>query len=372
MRQLFDSGLEMVVESDFVYFPLLFDPDIEKEIQTLFHSGENIGQSNAPESDNVIKRKNKFFVKGFRIDALIKNYEAIDPRSYQRMKTECLRQYQLLREVDGFFLDGTLRTILFQVMPHFIKKNKGMNRRKLSVEEILDLIREKISIPESYYQEAKTFMDISPLKEILKRIENQTPILELLENGLMSGRKLQDWFRNAIHAKVLSEEVDRIRKSIQMRQQFSRIKPEHTATLLYITDTGSMEIEGFGFIRINADRKEYHIYKHSGDYILKDYYDRNYLFPDCRVAVSTYTPFRPFVMEKYKHPFLLGFKSGQEICLKHFNPPDELTAKHIINALEEGLTALRYGYNPRRRNGYHSLDKLWVHIPTMDFEDYRV
>ena len=41
MKPLFDSGLELVVESDFIYFPLLFDPDIEKEIQTVFHSGEN-------------------------------------------------------------------------------------------------------------------------------------------------------------------------------------------------------------------------------------------------------------------------------------------------------------------------------------------
>ncbi|MGA8180462.1 MAG: hypothetical protein WB792_10410, partial [Desulfobacterales bacterium] len=372
MKQLFDAGLEIVVASDFIYFPLLFDPDIEKEIQTVFCSGETTENSNEPESKLIIKLNDKHFVKGFRIGSLVKNYESIDPHSYHRMKNECLRRYQLMREVDGIFLDGPLRTILFQVMPHFIKKNKGLSRKKLSDEAILDLIGQKIKVPESYCQEAKTFMDIEPLKEILRNIENQTPILELPENGLMSGRKLRDWFRSAVHAKVLADEVDRITKSIQVRQQFSRIKPEHIATLLYITDTGSMEIDGFGFIRINADRKEYHIYKHSGDYILKDYYDRGYLFPDCRVAVSTYTPFRPFVMEKYKHPFLLGHKSGQEICIKQSNPPDEMTAKHIINALEEGLTALRYGYDPRRRNGYHSLDQLWVHIPTIDFEDYRI
>jgi hypothetical protein len=372
VKQLFDSGLEIVVASDFIYFPLLFDPDIDKEIQAVFCSGETTENSSEPESKVIIKLNDKHFVKGFRLDTLVKNYEAIDPVSYQHMKNECLRRYQLMREVDGFFLDGTLKTILFQVMPHFIKKNKGLSRIKLSDEAILDLIGEKINIPEGYHQEAKMFMDIEPLKKILKNIENQTPILEPPGNGLTSGYKLRDWFRGAVHAKVLSDEVDRITKSVQVRQQFSRIKPEHIATLLYIADTGSVEIDGFGFIRKNAVRKEYHIYKHSGDYILKDYYGRGYLFPDCRVAVSTYTPFKPFVMEKYKHPFLLAHKSGQEICLKQFNPPDQMTAKHIINALEEGLTALRYGYDPRRRNGYHSLDKLWVHIPTIDFEDYRI
>jgi hypothetical protein len=58
--------------------------------------------------------------------------------------------------------------------------------------------------------------------------------------------------------------------------------------------------------------------------------------------------------------------------MKDFRPPDKLTAENIIRVLEEGLTALRYGYDSRRRNGYHSLDKTWVHIPTIDFEDYRI
>jgi hypothetical protein len=77
-------------------------------------------------------------------------------------------------------------------------------------------------------------------------------------------------------------------------------------------------------------------------------------------------------MEKYKHPFLLDYKSGQEICMKDFIPSNELTAKNIIRTLEEGLTALHYGYDGRRRNGYHSLDKMWVHIPTIDFDEYRI
>ena len=92
-----------------------------------------------------------------------------------------------------------------------------------------------------------------------------------------------------------------------------------------------------------------------------------------RVAVSTYQPFRPFVMDKYKHPFLLGHKLGQEICMSsNFVPANELTAKNLIRTLEEGLTALRYGYSARRRNGYHSLDRTWVHIPTIEFADYRI
>ena len=32
---------------------------------------------------------------------------------------------------------------------------------------------------------------------------------------------------------------------------------------------------------------------------------------------------------------------------------------------------MRYGYDGRRRNGYHSLDRTWVHIPTIEFAEYR-
>ncbi|HUV77080.1 MAG TPA: hypothetical protein VMW06_03375 [Desulfobacterales bacterium] len=371
MWQLLDSDLEFVVESDFIYMPLLFDPEIEREIQD-FQSGKPLENPGKPEPKNIIKLKGKHFIKALNLNSSIDNCEAINAYSYRRLRNECLRKYQLTREVDGHFLDETLRTILFQITPYFIKKNKGLNRKKISDEEILDLIREKVNIPARYFKEAETFQKLEPLKEILKDLEDQKPIFKLPENGLYSGPALRDWLDKAVHAKVLASEHHRIAKSLQVREQFRQAKPEHIAVLLYIADAGAMEIDGFGFIMNNAYRGEYLVYKRTGDYILKDYYARSYLFSDCRVAVSTYTPFRPFVIEKYKHPFLLAHKAGQEICMKDFVPSNELTAKNVIRTLEEGLTAMRYGYDGRKRNGYHSLDKTWVHIPTIDFEDCRI
>ncbi len=213
---------------------------------------------------------------------------------------------------------------------------------------------------------------MEPLKAILKELENKKPLFKPPGNGLLAAHRLRDWFHEAVHAKILAKEHDRLTKALQIRLHFSQAKPEHAATLLYIADTGSLEIDGFGFTRKNAYKGEYFVYKRMGEYVLKDYSARSYLFPECRVAVSTYTPFRPFVMEKYKHPFLLRHKSGQDICMKHFAPPNEFTAENAIRILEEGLTALRYGYDARRRNGYHSLERTWVYIPTIDFEDYRI
>lgn len=372
MWQLLNSDMEFLVESDFIYLPLLLDPEIEKEVQTLFRPGRPMENPGHPESKTIITHQDRQFVKALSIHSVLENYETINTYDYKRRRKEFLRKYQLTREVDGILLDDALRTILFQVMPYFVRKNRGLRRKKLRDEEILDLIGEKIDIPGKYYKEAKAYRHVKPLKAILKGLENQKPIFKPPGNGLLSAHQLRDWFHEAVHVKILANEHDRLTKALQIRLQFSRAKPEHAATLLYIADTGSMEIDGFGFTRKNAYKGEYFVYKRTGEYVLKDYYARSYLFSDCRVAVSTYTPFRPFVMEKYKHPFLLRHKSGQEICMKHFAPPNEFTAENTIRILEEGLTALRYGYDARRRNGYHSLDRTWVYIPTIDFEDYRI
>lgn len=372
MKRLFDSDLELVVESNFIYLPLLFDPEIKNEIQTIFPSGNQTEHSVHPGSNTLIKLKGKYFVKALNFQSLLENYEIINPYDYKRLRNDCLMKYQLTGEVDGIFLNETLRIILFQVLPHFIKKNRGFSRKKLSDEEILDLLNNRIKIPGEYYKNAETFRDLEPLKKILESIDNQAPLFKSPENGILTGRGLRKWFHDAVQANILKSEHHRIAKALEVRKRFIQAKLEHIAILLYIADAGALEIDGFGFTRHNPYKGEYLIYKRTGDYVLKDYYARNYLFPECRVAVSTYSPFRPFVMEKYKHPFLLDYKSGQEICMKNFVPSSKLSARNIIRTLEEGLTALRYGYDGRRRNGYHSLDKMWVHIPTIDFEDYRV
>jgi hypothetical protein len=371
MKQLLDSDLELVVESDFIYMPLLFDPEVEREIQD-FQSGKPLENPGKPEQKNIIELKGKHFIKALNLHSLLENCEVINAYDYKRLRNDCLLKYQLTGDVDRIFLDETLRIILFQVMPHFIKKNRGLTRKKLSDEEMLDLINKKIDIPGKYYKNAKTFQDLEPLKEILESLENQTPIFKPPGNGILTGRKLRDWFHDAVQAKVLEREHHRIAKALKVRKQFSQAKPEHIAILLYIAATGAMEIDGFGFTRNNSYKREYFVYKRTKEYALTDYCARSYLFPECRVAVSTYSPFRPFVMEKYKHPFLLDHKSKQEICMKDFVPSNELSAKNIIRTIEEGLTALYYGYDGQRRNGYHSLDKTWVHIPTIDFEDYRI
>jgi len=371
MRRLLDSELELFVESDFIYLPLLLDPSIEKETQSLFQSGSPGKNTAQPESKTIIKHNTRHFVKTINVHSLLDSYKAINTHHYNRLRDDCLRKYRLTQGADGIFVDETLKKILFLILPHFVRNNKNLRRRKLAEEEVLDFIAERIDIPQKYHEDALAFLDLEPLHEILRGLEDRKPVLKPPGEGLQPASKLRAWFHEAIQAKVLADERYRVKKALQVRQQLSREKPEHIAIFLYIADMGSIEIDGFGFSRMKFP-KEYLIYKRTGEYVLRDYYGRSYLFPDCRVAVSTYTPSRPFVVEKYKHPFLRGYQANQEICMKAIEVANEPTASNIIRILEEGITALLYGYDARRRNGYHSLDKTFVYIPTIAFEEYRI
>jgi hypothetical protein len=371
MKRLLDSNLEIFVDSGFIYLPLLFDPAIETEIQTLGKTNTSSETSGPRGAKTVIETRGKHFVKTLNLESLLANYEKIDHDSYKLMRRVCLSKFHLSPEIDSISRDGKLRTILFRVMPYFIKQNKDLKRRKLGEEEILDLIAEKINIPQRYYEEAKAFLNPIFLQKLLKDVEKQQSIIDPPENGLLSAPKLREWLCQALEAQILASEHQRLKKALQLRQQFSQIKPKHMGILLYVAATGSLEIDGFGFSKTGSNG-EYVVYKYTGEYVLKDYYARSYLFPDCRVAVPIGGPFRPVVLETYKHPFLLGHDAGQAICLRNFIPPDQFTADNIIKVLEEGINALLYGYDSRRRNGCHSLDRTRLHVRTIEFDDYRI
>lgn len=364
MISLLESDLQLVVESGFIYLPLLFDPDIEREIQAL----QSVGRH---EPKTLIKVQDKHFIKTISLDSLAKNFEKTTPDSYNLLKHACLRKYHLNPEIGSITPNGKLRKILFKVMPYFIRKNRGFERKKFGEEEILDFIDTKVDIPERYYEEAKTFLDLDLLKEMLKAIEHRELLIEPPENGLQSSQQLREWVHKVLETQILADEYERLKQALAVRKQFARTSEKHVGILLYISEKGSLEIDDFGFQRIGFP-DDYLVYKHTGEYELKDYYARSYRFPNCRVAVSTWGPFIPRVMEIYKHPFLLYHRSGQEICMGDFYPQTEFTPENTISVLEAGINALLYGYDSRRRNGYHSLDKTTYMVETVEFGEYIV
>jgi hypothetical protein len=366
MRRLIGSGIDFLVEAGFLYLPLLYDPAIEREIQATPDPTEL-----KETSGSVILNEGKHFVKSLSLHSLVANYERIGKDLYDQVRSAVLRQVAGNVDRGETSLSWKLITIIFQVMPYFIKKNRGFERGKFGKEEILKLIAEKVDVPPREYERTNTVFDLKPLQEALKELEKLDSTFKSPRDGIISSSELNHWLQKALRAQVVEKERTRLKNEVLRREQLIASVDEDMDILLYVAHKGSLEINGFGFTRIGTS-DDYLIYKRTGEYRLKDYYGRSYLFRDCRVAVPTFSPFKPVVMEKYKHPFLYAHDSGQEICMHGFYPPQQFSAEHAINLLEEGINALLYGYDARRRNGYHSLDRTREYVRTVEFEDYRI
>lgn len=363
MLKLLQSDLELVVKSGFLYLPLLYDPDIAREMQNKPTPGGS--------GERLIEVAGKHFVKSVSVQSILTNMEKIDSDYYGQLQREYLRKFPVSPILEEISPDSKLMTLLLKVMPYFVRKNKGFTRKRLRDEEFLDFLGDRIDIPQSFRKQADKYLDSGPLLQRLNDLERLEQKVEPLHDGAISVEILGRWLDKALEVQMVDKEIGCLRKRLQDRERLTDAQRKHFCTLMYIAEKGALEIDGFGFYRIGSG-DDYLVYKRTGEYVLKDYYARSYLFPDCRVAVPTMRPFKPMVLERYKHPFLRDHNSKQEICMKEFNSPDKFTADNIIRILERGINALLYGYDARRRNGYHSLDITRHYIKTIEFEDYRI
>jgi len=376
MQKLLSSDIDLVLQSGFIYVPILFDPAIEREVQALHAllacQGPDHGSASARGSPIFIEFQGNHYLRALNLRSIVDNYRKIHKESYTELRSACLLKYSYIPDLNQISVDEKLKTILFKVMPHFIRKNKGFERKTSAGRNVLDLISDRVPIPDEYFLKANELMDQEALHRVLDDLERNGGKIDPPGDGLISAEKLRQWFHRALEMEILEGEKDKLKQSLLDREQFAQAQMKHTAMLLYIAENGSLEVDGFGFFRIGHSG-EYLIYKRTGEYALKDVQGRIYLFPDCRVAVSTVGPIRPEVIDIYKHPLLLKHDSRQKICVRrYFVPVAEFTAQNVINALEEGVNALFYGYSGRRRNGFHRLDPISKHIQTIDFSDYRV
>ncbi len=383
MQRLLESDLDVVVNGGFVFAPLLLDPSIDAEVRA--------AQATGP----LIEVDGKRFVRTLSLRSLIENYAYLHPNAFAALRTACLEKWGCTLEPEATVIDDELRTVLFQIMPYFVRHREGpvVSHRKADTplrstgiarsrrqraeadasaraEEVLELLCRRIEIPEKYLAEATRRLDPAPLHRALHTLEAVERPLPPLEEGRIPARRLREWVCQALEVKILRDEKARLARELQERERSAEGDARHLAALLYIAETGALELDGFGFFRIGR-RDEYVVYKRTGEYALRDYYGRVYLFPDCRVAVSTVVPLRPFVLERYKHPFLEGYAEGQPICMRGFLPPRTFNAANVIRVIEEGIHALLYGYSPRRRNGYHSLDRTLKRVSEPDSDAYQ-
>jgi hypothetical protein len=375
MWRFLEADLEILVHQGHLYLPLLFDPEVHEDCRTLASRGSSgessSGTSPHPSVPAVLAVRDRLFAPAVSASSLIDNYAQIFPWEYEDRRRLLREQYSLTAELWGVALDPKLVTIIFHILPHFLRRDGLSRRQRLGEGEILDLIRERLRVPPRFEEEARHFLDVNPLKEAVQRLETAKPESRPPPEGLVPATTLKAWWEESLAARLLAEERACLLKELEDRENWADAQDHRLAVLLYLADRGSLELDGFGFTRLRQGQ-DYRIYKRTGPYALKDYFGRLYLFPDCRVAVATLGRLRPVVVDHYKHPFLRQHGPGQEICVGPETQHLTFSAKDVIQALEEGINALCYSYDSRRRLGYHRLDALPGMMRLVDFEDYRL
>jgi len=214
MRRLIGSGIDFLVDSGFLCLPLLYDPDIEGEIQAILDPTES-----HETTGSVILSEGKHFVKSLGLHSLVKNYERTGKDLYDQIRSTVLRQVAGNADRGETSLSCKLITIIFQIMPYFIKKNRGFERGKFGKKEILKLIAEKVEIPPTDYERTNTVFDLQSLQEALKELEKLDSTFTLPTDGIISSSTLRSWLQQALKAQVIEKEKTRLSSEMRRREQ---------------------------------------------------------------------------------------------------------------------------------------------------------
>jgi hypothetical protein len=371
MQRLWDSDLVLVVAGNFIYLPLLFDPAIVGELASCKPADLPAPDLPAGASPLLIQAQGSLWIKTVRLASLVEHYAVFHPAAWEEAKRTVLAEAGDISPLDKKIPDPTLAVILFKVMPHFLRRSGAYEREALDREQILRLLSDRVQVPPAYSRRPEEPARTNRFQKAIAGLEKLAADPGPPPTGLISSGHLKDWFFQALTAEVARQEKGRLAETLKEQEQWADLQGRYGGLLAYLIEKDSLEIDGFGFSRLRH-RNDYRIYKRTGVYALKDFFGRPYIFPDCRVAVSTVARLKPFVIEPYKHPLLRRQGSGQEICLpKDFQSSAEFTAANVIRALEAGINALYYGYNARRRNGYHSLDRIHLE-QVINFDDLKV
>jgi hypothetical protein len=374
MWKLLTNEEEVYIHSGFIYVPLKFDLQIDMEVKTLAGEAAALQTEVLEKTGEVLLSVNgNYFVKSLSINCLVENYPAAFPEEFEKNRLQ-LRQHVFPEAVIYHPpLDPRVTIILFEILPHFWRRRRGRRREKNGRKAVLSYLAAKLG--ESFnadinIQELRERRKI--LRQGLSRLDSREKRQPLHLEVQKSGKALVDWFQEALQWKLVSQEIENWQRELDKVENLLNLPEVELTVLLAVAARGAVEVDGFGFCPDEQRPGEYWIYLRTGEYVLQDYFGRWYLFPDCRVAVSTAGPFHPMVLETYKHPLLRRFKDRQQICLTDYQPESEFSAAAVSRALGEGLNALFYGYNSRKRNGYNSLDKFGRHQSVVEFVDWRI
>lgn len=384
MWELLNGQTEILVQDGFLYVPLLLDAEIAAELAA--RAGEGCAAAAAASSAGamadpstaaaplLLRRDDSYFIQSLSLAALVEQYEAVFPEEYAQLRRALLQDLPHRWRPCKPLLEPPLKTILFEVLPYFLRTRRGKHREKTEARAVLAYLAGSQTVPDQAPALLTAFQEQeSNLREALAWLAaRQAAYSDVPPPPPGYGPGLRQWLQTALQARIIAQEIARREAELAARLSLADLPPEQLALLLSIAAQGAVEVDGVGCCRDPQRPGAYWVYKRTGAFVLQDYYGRPYLFPDCRVAVSTAGPYQPVVLEKYKHPLLRRWAPRQPICLTDYQAPQEFSATALRQALQEGLNALYYGYNSRKRNGYNSLDGYGRHHSVVDFEDWRL
>jgi hypothetical protein len=383
MEKMLKSGSDFVISSGYVYAPLLVDSEIDEALKADFARKSTIPKFRNLKSlartdermnqvdENLLEYDGISYIKTTSLQSLVESYDKIHPALYDGLKKKCLEKYMPKSLHVNLDLDPYLEEIVFKVMPFFISKNKGLERKKFTEDEICRLVIEHEKIPADYVDKSEQFSDTKDLADTIKRLESNQASIDLPSDGKISAKSLRNWVYKALDAKIILEEKETMKGQLKEHQDLMEKNRNYIATLLYLKDKNELEIDGFGFFKDKKNKVNsggYWVYVHTGEYALKDFNGKLYLFGDCRVGVNTNQLDVPHVIDQYSHPFLRDYRmSYQSICIKDRNLSNTFSAGNLIRSLQTGLNTILYGYV--KSEGFHpyhrfEMDEFKSHLVT--------
>ncbi len=355
-----------------MYLPCPMDPQTAVELERGADPGASSDAWEGVRGPRIIFDRGIPYVETVPWEGLVRHAEAFFPGL-----ASCIRK-KVDRELFGSAKPGFgvnemahLETVVFHVLPRFVRLPRWVKSAENKPMALALWLSKKTGVPERFFRWAEDMQreegggdrrnepvgfPCRVFDDVAGRVLGARAVRQELEAALEKTRR-----------EALEQQQEALRTGIHPYRNWPSAA---LGFLLWVLSRGSLEVEGFGFLRRASDGAVV-IYKRTGRYALRDYYNRLYLFSDCRVAVTSQDLW-PVVMECYKHPLLPRHQPWQRICLGRSPAGRAFTAPHIIQSLEDGLNALYYGYDARKRNGYHSLDHFPGFQRDIHFDDLRI
>lgn len=358
-----------------MYLPCPMDPQTALELKRAAGSEASPDTGQGLQGPKIIFHQGIPYVETVSWDGLVRHAEAFFPRLASRIRKKVRRE--LLGDTRSrAFVDRTvqwemLEIAVFQVLPRFVRLPRWVKSSENKRIALALWLSKRTGVPNGFFRWAEEMLrEDGGCGGTSVAAGSRADVFQDPTGGIVGARLVRQALEAALE-KSRRESMGREQEALRARLQPYRDWPSAAlGFMLFVLSRGCLEVDGFGFLRRASDGAVV-IYKRSGRYALRDYYNRLYLFPDCRVAVTSQDLW-PVVMECYKHPLLARHQPWQRICLGLSPAGRSFTADHIIQSLEDGLNALYYGYDPRKRNGYHSLDHFPGFQRDIQFDDLKI